>query len=195
MLLQIVRVTEHLTGRWFFRIFPSAKTFLPAVNYTFQFFMVSLKNRIIISILACLSQKCELMGSHRSLSYSMSPQVSTTIHIIVADLNNTVACLVSAHPLISLSSSPLTKPFGIVIIVILHTNVSWLAFAGVRVKANLLNSPWTDGRYQQCWAVSILPAIFSTFRGLFQEQNYSWFLRHFHVPNLYYFSDKVQESV
>ena len=48
------------------------------------------------------------MVFHRGLSDSKSPQVSRTLLSILANLNNAVVWMVSAHPLIPNSSSPLT---------------------------------------------------------------------------------------
>ena len=56
----------------------------------------------------------KLMVFHWSLSDSKSPQVSRTLLSILADLNNSVLLMVMARPLISNSSSPLTKPLGTV---------------------------------------------------------------------------------
>ena len=53
------------------------------------------------------------MVFHWSLSDSKSPQVSKTLLCILADLNHAVVWMLSAHPLISNSSSPLIKPLGI----------------------------------------------------------------------------------
>ena len=46
-----------------------------------------------------------------SLSDSKSPQVSRTLNSILAIMNNVVVWMVSAHPLISKSSSPFNNPF------------------------------------------------------------------------------------
>ena len=49
-----------------------------------------------------------------SLSDSKCPQVSSTLLSIMANLNNVIVYMISVHPLISNSSSPLTKPLEIV---------------------------------------------------------------------------------
>ena len=54
------------------------------------------------------------MVSHWNLSDSKSPQVSKTLLTILADLNNAEVWIVSTWPLISISSSPCTNPFGAV---------------------------------------------------------------------------------
>ena len=54
------------------------------------------------------------MVFHRSLSDSMSLQVSRTLLSILANLNNAIVWMVSPCPLISKSSSPFTKPLRIV---------------------------------------------------------------------------------
>ena len=54
------------------------------------------------------------MVFHWSLSDSKSRQISRTHLSIQADLINAAVCMVSARPSISISSSFLTKPFGIV---------------------------------------------------------------------------------
>ena len=51
------------------------------------------------------------MVSHRSLSDTKSPQVSTTFLSILADLNNVVVRMFSSRPFISKSSSPCMNPF------------------------------------------------------------------------------------
>ena len=54
------------------------------------------------------------MVFHWSLSESKSPQVSWTPLSILVDLNNAVVWMVATCPLISMSSSPCTKPLVIV---------------------------------------------------------------------------------
>ena len=54
------------------------------------------------------------MVSHWNLSDSKSPQVSTTLLSILANLDNAVVSMVSDCPLISLSFSPCTIPLVIV---------------------------------------------------------------------------------
>ena len=48
----------------------------------------------------------QLVVFHWSLSDSKYPQVSRTLHSILADLNNAVIWMISTYPLISKSSSP-----------------------------------------------------------------------------------------
>ena len=50
------------------------------------------------------------MFSHWILSVSKSPQLSSTILSILADLNNAVVWIVSSRPLISKSSTPCINP-------------------------------------------------------------------------------------
>ena len=55
------------------------------------------------------------MVFHRCLNDSKSPLISRTILSILADLNIAVVRIVSIHPLISNSSSPLTSLLGTVL--------------------------------------------------------------------------------
>ena len=54
------------------------------------------------------------MVFHWSLSDTKYPQVSRTLLSILGDLNNAVVWIVSTDSFISKSSSPFTKPLGIV---------------------------------------------------------------------------------
>ena len=54
------------------------------------------------------------MVSQRNLSNRKYLQVSRTLLSILADLNNPIVWMVSTRPIISDSSIPLTKTFGIV---------------------------------------------------------------------------------
>ena len=73
----------------------------------------------------------------RSLSDSNYPQVSRTLLIILADLNNVVVEMVSTRPPISKSSSPINNPLvtvtkapitiGIVVTFIFHSFFNFLA--------------------------------------------------------------------
>ena len=77
------------------------------------------------------------MVSHRSLSDSKSPQVSWTLFIILANLNNAIALMVSTCPLISKSPTSLinhmvTVPYapitiGITVTFMFHSFFSSLA--------------------------------------------------------------------
>ena len=64
------------------------------------------------------------MVFHWSLSDSNSPQVSRTLLSILADLNNVVVWMVSTCPLISKSSSPFTKPLGIIPSALITTGIT-----------------------------------------------------------------------
>ena len=77
------------------------------------------------------------MVFHGSLSDNKSPQVSRTLHSILADLNNVVVWMVSTRPLISKSSSPFTNPLvsvsrtpittGITVTFMFHSFFNFLA--------------------------------------------------------------------
>ena len=69
---------------------------------------------LLILLLEIFSYLHYLMVFHWSLSGGWCPQVSRTLLSIVADLNNAVVWMVSNCYLISTSSSPFTKPLGIV---------------------------------------------------------------------------------
>ena len=70
---------------------------------------------------------------HWGLSYDKSPQISKALFSILADLNNTVALIISACPPISNSFGPFTNPLGIVsyapiTIGIIVTSIAFLIF-------------------------------------------------------------------
>ena len=66
----------------------------------------------------------QLMDFHWSLSDTESRQVFRTVLNILDGLNNTIVWMVSICPLISKSSSPLTKSLGILLPIIINTSLS-----------------------------------------------------------------------
>ena len=65
---------------------------------------------IIILLLDSFSHQRLLIAFHRNLSDSKFPLVSRTLFSILADLNHTVAWMVSTRPIISKSSPPCINP-------------------------------------------------------------------------------------
>ena len=61
---------------------------------------------------------------HWSLSDSKSPEVSRSFFNILADLNNVVVWVASTRPLLSSSSSPLTKPLWTVPSALITTGIN-----------------------------------------------------------------------
>ena len=69
---------------------------------------------IIILHLAIFLHQRKLMIFHWNLSDSKSPQVFRTLLYILANLKNTVVCMVSILPLISHSANLFSNPWGFV---------------------------------------------------------------------------------
>ena len=80
-------------------------------------FSVVLTKSMCISVLGlslslCFSHQLELILFHSNHSENRSLQVSRELFRILASLSNSVISMALARPLISNSSSPLTKPWG-----------------------------------------------------------------------------------
>ena len=87
------------------------------IFFSFIFILCSAREQnpiIIIYSFSSFSHQRLPMVSHWSLSGSKSPQISGTLHSILADLNSAVVWSVSARPLICKSPSPFTEPLGTV---------------------------------------------------------------------------------
>ena len=77
--------------------------------------VMPIKHVLLYYTLQNFHTSISLIVFYMSLSDGKTPQVSRTLLSILADLNNAVVWMISARPPIINSSSPFTKPLGIIL--------------------------------------------------------------------------------